>query len=157
MVLSILVLISVMVFQVRRPLLGQDLGTNWTLIAVGVFLFGILAWLGLACGRHMNHLSLATRMGVPELSSTERPQTLVRDGIYGMVRHPIYSSAVLAGLAYALIVNYVGVDVLSVAAIPMFYAIIVLEERELIDRFGATYREYQREVPRLVPRWRKTS
>jgi protein-S-isoprenylcysteine O-methyltransferase Ste14 len=60
-------------------------------------------------------------------------------------------------LAYALIVNYVGVDVLSVAAIPMFYAIIVLEERELIDRFGATYREYQREVPRLVPRWRKTS
>jgi protein-S-isoprenylcysteine O-methyltransferase Ste14 len=60
-------------------------------------------------------------------------------------------------MAYALIVNHVGVYVLFVAAIPVFYAIIVLEERELIDRFGATYRQYQREVPRLVPRWRKAN
>jgi len=101
----------------------------------------------------MNHLNLATRMGIPELSPTARPQTLVRDGIYGMVRHPIYSGAILAGMPYALIVNYVGVYVLFVAAILVFYAIIVLEERELIDRFGAAYRQYQREVPRLVPRW----
>ncbi len=139
-VFSILVLIGVMVFQVRGLLLGRDLGTNWSLIAVGAFLFGILAWFGLAYGQHMNHLSLATRMGVPELSRTERTQTLVRDGIYGMVRHPIYSTAVLAGTAYALIVDYVGVYVLFLAAIPVFYAIIVLEERELSDRFGATYR-----------------
>jgi protein-S-isoprenylcysteine O-methyltransferase Ste14 len=47
--------------------------------------------------------------------------------------------------------------VLFAAALPVFYAITVLEERELVDRFGERYRRYQREVPRLVPRWRKTS
>ncbi len=153
---STLALLGAIVFQVRGPLLGRDLGTNWSLIAVGAVLFGILAWLGLTYGRHMNHLSVATRIGVPELSRTETRQELVRDGIYGVVRHPIYFSAVLAGIAYALIVNYLGAYILFVAAPPVFYAISVLEERELINRFGETYRRYQREVPRLVPRWRKT-
>jgi protein-S-isoprenylcysteine O-methyltransferase Ste14 len=30
-----------------------------------------------------------------------------------------------------------------------------LEERELLDRFGDAYREYQRDVPRLIPRLRR--
>jgi protein-S-isoprenylcysteine O-methyltransferase Ste14 len=39
--------------------------------------------------------------------------------------------------------------------LPPGYGMLVFEERELIDRFGEEYRQYQREVPRLIPRWRK--
>jgi protein-S-isoprenylcysteine O-methyltransferase Ste14 len=76
---------------------------------------------------------------------------LVRDGLYGYVRHPIYSFAIAGGIAYALIVNYVGTYILFVAAVPALYAITALEERELTDRFGEPYRQYQRDVPRLLP------
>lgn len=150
-----LAVIGVMLFQIRGALLGRDFGTNWSLVGLGAILLGVLAWLGFAYGRHMNHLSLTTRMGVPELSSTQSRQTLVRDGLYGIVRHPIYLSGILMGISYALIVNYLGTYVLFVAALPVFYVITVLEERELVDRFGDAYRRYQREVPRLVPHWRK--
>ncbi len=144
-------------FRVSRVLLGRDLGTDWRLIGGGGLLLGILGWLELAYGRHMNHLTVATRMGVPELAANERRQTLVRDGVYGVVRHPIYLSAALAGMGCALIINYLGTYILFVAALPVFYAIIVLEERELVERFGEGYRQYQHEVPQLVPRWRKTA
>jgi protein-S-isoprenylcysteine O-methyltransferase Ste14 len=47
--------------------------------------------------------------------------------------------------------------VLVAAALPVFYAITMLDERELVDRFGGSYRRYQQEVPRLIPRWRKAN
>jgi protein-S-isoprenylcysteine O-methyltransferase Ste14 len=57
------------------------------------------------------------------------------------------SAAFLAGIAFALVVNYLGVYILFVSAFPALYVITVLEEHELIDRFGEEYRRYQREVP----------
>jgi methanethiol S-methyltransferase len=89
--------------------------------------------------------------------NTRGRQTLVRDGIYRVVRHPVYLTAAVAGIAFALVVNYLGVYILFVSAFPALYVITVLEEHELIGRFGEEYRRYQREVPRLTPRWQKTS
>jgi protein-S-isoprenylcysteine O-methyltransferase Ste14 len=150
----VLVSIGVGVFQVQGTLIGRNLGTNWTFVIVGAVLFDILGWLGLTYGRALNHLDVAARMGVAELSSSRAPQMLVRDGLYGFVRHPIYSSAIVGGVAYALIVDYLGTFILFGAAVPVFYAITVLEERELIARFGEPYRRYQQRVPRLFPRIR---
>jgi len=150
----VLVSIGVGVFRVQETLIGRNLGTNWIFVIVGVALFGILGWLGLTYGRALNHLDVAARMGVPELSSSGAPQMLVRDGLYGFVRHPIYGAAIVGGVAYALIVDYLGTFILFGAAVPVLYAITVLEERELIDRFGEQYRRYQQRVPRLFPRVR---
>lgn len=152
-VLSTLTVLAIVVFQVRGALLGRDFGTHPLLIAIAIAWFSLLAWLGLAFGRRMEHLDLATRMGVTELSEVEQPKTFVREGIYRNVRHPIYASALVGGIGYALFVNYLGIYVLVGLAIPILYVVTLLEERELVERFGDDYRQYQRNVPRLVPRW----
>jgi protein-S-isoprenylcysteine O-methyltransferase Ste14 len=72
-----------------------------------------------------------------------------------VVRHPRYLSAGLAVIAVALFVNYVGVYTLILLLFPLGHPMLVLEERELADRFGEEYRQYQRQVPRIIPRWRR--
>ena len=55
-------------------------------------------------------------------------------------------------LAWALFVNYVGVYVLAILTLPGLYLVAVLEERELLERFGDEYARYRERVPRFVPR-----
>jgi protein-S-isoprenylcysteine O-methyltransferase Ste14 len=146
--------LAIAAYRARGFLLGRDFGTNWAGIVTGGGVIATLAWLGFTASRPMDHLSVSTRMGIPELSNVGRPEALVCTGIYRVVRHPIYASAAAAGVGYALIVNHLGIYVLFVGAIPVLYLVTVLEERELINRFGDAYRRYQREVPRMLP-WRR--
>jgi protein-S-isoprenylcysteine O-methyltransferase Ste14 len=39
--------------------------------------------------------------------------------------------------------------------VPGIYLIVLLEERELRDRFGRAYEEYCQGVPCFFPRWRR--
>ena len=52
--------------------------------------------------------------------------------------------------------NYIGLYILVLLLFPVGHLTMVLEERELVERFGDAYRQYQREVPRLIPRFRRT-
>jgi protein-S-isoprenylcysteine O-methyltransferase Ste14 len=100
-------------------------------------------------------LSIATAAGIQELSPNQRKGKLLRDGIYRVVRHPRYLSAGIGVIANALFIDYMGVFLMILLLFPAGYVMLVLEERELVDRFGEEYRQYQREVPRLLPRRRR--
>jgi protein-S-isoprenylcysteine O-methyltransferase Ste14 len=142
-----------LLFRVRARLLGADLGMHWGLVSIGAVLCGISNWIAL---QHWKHLSIATMVGIPELSPTEQHKgKLLKDGIYRVVRHPRYLSAGIAVIAVALFVDYVGVYVLILLLFPLGYPMLVFEERDLVDRFGEEYRQYQREVPCILPRWRR--
>jgi protein-S-isoprenylcysteine O-methyltransferase Ste14 len=75
--------------------------------------------------------------------------TLVTDGIYGVMRNPMYTAIILflAGLAIAL-----GSDWLLVLAVPaaiiLHFGVVKREERYLEAKFGESYREYMQRVPR---------
>ena len=53
----------------------------------------------------------------------------------------------------ALIANYLALYLIVALWLPGIYVIVLLEEKELRDRFGRAYDDYCRRVPRSIPRF----
>ncbi len=133
----------------RAPLMGTDFGTSFPLFALAaVCVIGAV----LIAVKRKKYLTMSILAGIPELSRSGQPGKLLTEGIYSRIRHPRYVEAVIGILGYALFSNYLGVYLVFVLCVPAIYLIVVLEERELRDRFGSAYEEYCRRVPRFVPR-----
>ena len=49
-------------------------------------------------------------------------------------------------IGYALIKNFQGVYIITIILILNLYLIVLLEEKELINRFGDVYAEYSKSV-----------
>jgi len=147
------VALAAVVFHHRAALLAVEYGTNYALIATGLALIGA----AIAISRQRRRL-LTWRIlaGVPELSRSGGPGRLLKEGIYGRIRHPRYVEAILGLSGYALIANYLATWIAIALSYPLLYLIVLLEERELRDRFGAEYAAYCRDVPRFVPRLERT-
>ena len=96
--------------------------------------------------------ALSILVGLPELSSRPEASVLLDEGIYGRIRHPRYVDVVLGVLAFALFTNYLAVYVMWVLALPVIWLLTVIEERELLGRFGERYADYRLRVPRFIPR-----
>lgn len=75
---------------------------------------------------------------------------LVVDGLHCYVRHPLYTTSLIAlWLVSPMTVNRLA----FVAGVTLYFYIgSIFEERKLVAEFGDAYREYRRRVPRLVPR-----
>lgn len=78
-----------------------------------------------------------------------------RGGPYGLVRHPGYLGSLLCLNGVALASGNWIVFAASIAATGAAYAYRVrVEDRMLVAAFGASYDEYRREIPALLPiRW----
>ena len=81
---------------------------------------------------------------------------MVTEGPFQYVRHPIYLAGIplLAGI-YLLYANWNWADlVAAVIAVALVHIQVVRrEEPKLRGRFGASYEEYCRRVPRWMPRF----
>lgn len=81
--------------------------------------------------------------------------TLTTEGVYGTIRHPMYASYLLWGLAQALLLqNWIAGPASLVAFLPMYFIRIPEEERMMLDHFGDAYRSYCSRTGRFVPRLR---
>ena len=98
------------------------------------------------------HLTNSIMLGYPEVSITGYPGKLLTDGIYGKIQHPRYVQIQLGFIGYALITNFQGVYIMTIILILNLYLIVLLEEKELINRFGDVYAEYSKSVPRFIPK-----
>ena len=90
-------------------------------------------------------------MGVPELSRTDKGW-LLTEGIYARVRNPRYLEFMAFILAYVSFANFAGTWVLALLVFPAMHVLVLVEERELRERFGAEYEAYCQQVPRRIPR-----
>ena len=144
------VLLGVLIFKSRDVLLGDDLGTSPGLFVLGAALYALSAWVSVLTRRQ---LSLRAFAGVPELSGPGTGGVLLQEGVYGVVRHPRYLSVIIGTAGFAMFVNYVGGYLMVLGSIPALFLVIFFEERELANRFGASYEEYRSRVPAMVPRF----
>ncbi|MGB5160837.1 MAG: isoprenylcysteine carboxylmethyltransferase family protein [Thermoanaerobaculia bacterium] len=146
-----MILVGFGIYQFRQPLMRVDFGfvPPFAVLAVLSYLFA--AFLELKCRRY---LKLKILMGGPELAQDPSAGSLLSEGIYSRIRHPRYLSVFFGSLAVALFANFLASWLLMVLLIPVIYVLAVIEERELLERFGGDYRRYMERVPRFVPRSR---
>jgi protein-S-isoprenylcysteine O-methyltransferase Ste14 len=149
---TLLVLLTVGLFLIREPLLAVDFGIHSPLLVVGIGCLAVAA--GLRRSLHQASMTTRVLVGLPELAPARYPPALITTGLYARLRHPRYVQLALALLGYALIANYLAAYLVFTAWLVAMYPLVLLEERELRERFGDAYERYCRQVPRLIPRLR---
>jgi protein-S-isoprenylcysteine O-methyltransferase Ste14 len=114
---------------------------RWVALVVGVlcYLGSLVCW---------SSLGRSWSLGVVPKQTSE----LVTGGVYGWVRHPIYSLNMGLMLATALITATVPMAVVAVAHLVAMNLKAAHEERHLTGHFGTAYTEYCRRVGRFFPR-----
>jgi len=117
---------------------------GWLLIALGMF----LDW------KVRN--TLTTKANFPNLMSTTRlmivdGHTLITDGIFGLVRHPLYLGRIIGHFGFALLFGSLWRAVLMAISAACFLLRIRAEEELLIEEFGDAYHEYRKHTKQLIP------
>ena len=79
---------------------------------------------------------------------------LVTNGLYGVVRHPQYLGIMIVTAAFLI----QWPTIMTVAMWPIltyaYYRQAKKEERQMEERFGERYRQYEGRVPMLIPRFK---
>jgi protein-S-isoprenylcysteine O-methyltransferase Ste14 len=139
-------------WTVRDTLLMRDFGTHAPLVAIAAGLATVSVTIAL---QRRKQLTVWIMAGVPELEEGGKGGVLLTEGIYSRIRHPRYVEIIFGTLAYGVFSNYLGAYLLTFAIIPVIHLLVLLEERELRQRFGSEYERYEQEVPRYFPRLKR--
>ena len=111
--------------------------------ALGLVLFalglGFAIWARVHIGRNW---------GTP-MTKKDEPE-LVTSGPYHLVRHPIYSGILVAGIGTAVGLSWLWLTAVVLAGVYFVYSATV-EERYMTEQFPETYPSYKHSTKMLVP------
>ncbi len=114
---------------------------RWTGVGLALIAGLVVVWMFRTLGRNLTDTVV-----------TRKQHTLVTNGPYRWVRHPLYTLAVLLGVANSLAAaNWF----FFVAGCLVFLLLAIRtrkEEENLLARFGDDYRKYMQRTGRFVPR-----
>ncbi len=132
-----------------QPLAGEPLwrGPVWILIPAALGAAGIGY-----CSFRFDHTGLFGLRQVWEQGRTAMPESLRIVGLYRFVRHPVMAFLLL--FLWAQPVLSPDLLLLSGGFTLYILAVLPLEERDLVRRFGKVYEEYRSRVPAVIP-WRR--
>jgi protein-S-isoprenylcysteine O-methyltransferase Ste14 len=138
------VILVVVILLIRLGVFrGHGVSTDPWRAAIGLVLFAVgllfAIWARIHIGRNW---------GTP-MTQKEEPE-LVTSGPYQLVRHPIYSGILVAGIGTALALSWVWLIAVALAATYVIYSATV-EERYLSEQFPDSYPGYKRSTKMLVP------
>ena len=86
--------------------------------------------------------------GVEKGKSYIHTTKIVDTGIYSIVRHPQYSAFILWAIGAMLLFQNWIVIILGFPVILLTYFDMTREDKRLIQKFGKSYEEYVKKVPR---------
>ncbi len=139
------------------------IGTIMTFGSIAEYVFlrrGDFSWIALAAGVACAVFSFKIRWAaIAALGRFWSLHVEIRDnhefvqsGPFRFLRHPVYFSMVLELAAFGLICSaWFMLLIVPFAFIPALILRLRLEEPALVEKFGDTYRDYQRRVPMLIP------
>ena len=138
-----LIVVIVVVLTRFEAFRGGGINTAVWRSAFGLGLFalglGFAVWARVHIGRNW---------GTP-MTQKDEPE-LVRSGPYHLVRHPIYSGILVAGVGTAVALSLPWLIAVGIAGIYFLYSATV-EERYLTERFPDAYPAYKHSTKMLVP------
>lgn len=88
-------------------------------------------------------------IGIRQLSGNDPEPRLVTSGAYGIVRHPLFSTALLALWCFPVLTT--GTLAFDLTATVYILIGSEWEERRLVEEFGEDYVRYRSRVARLIP------
>lgn len=120
------------------------------------FLFRAVQGLGVAGFiLSLKAINLSKFMGLDQFKNddpgkTQSQEHLVTDGLYKWVRHPLYTSTIMILLFNPVMTNKLALITLLI----ILYSWIgsVFEERNLTALYGPQYVQYQKHIPRFIPK-----
>ncbi|MEO8355984.1 MAG: protein-S-isoprenylcysteine O-methyltransferase [Chloroflexota bacterium] len=88
----------------------------------------------------------------PTLEIREKHE-LIRRGIYGVIRHPMFASQWLWVIAQPLLLqNWIAGFLNLLIFIPFYFLRIKAEEEMMLDSFGIQYQEYMKTIGGVLPK-----
>ncbi len=112
----------------------------------------ILSWILLitgACSGIAGFLTLRNKGGAAD--GFENTTVLVRSGVYKYVRHPLYCSLLLIGTGIMFTLPGILQIIFGLTNALALYLTGIIEEKEMISRFGEQYSEYMKETKMFIP------
>jgi protein-S-isoprenylcysteine O-methyltransferase Ste14 len=138
-VILVAVILLIRLGAFRRHGLNTDpwrAGVGFVLFALGL---GFAIWARVHIGRNW---------GIP-MTQKDEPD-LVTSGPYQLVRHPIYSGILVAGIGTAVALSWLWLTAVVLVGVYFVYSATV-EERYLTEQFPDGYSAYKRSTKMLVP------
>jgi protein-S-isoprenylcysteine O-methyltransferase Ste14 len=115
-----------------------------------------VAWLGIAAMAaalwlfRRSHADLGRNWSIS--LQVRQQHALIKTGIYRLIRHPMYSSFFLLGIAQMLLLPNWFAGLSGIAGAGLLFAFRVgREEQMMLESFGDDYRAYMAQTKRIIP------
>jgi protein-S-isoprenylcysteine O-methyltransferase Ste14 len=120
-------------------------------VPVGLGVVGAALFVGAIWLLHRSHADLGKHWS-PSVEIKEN-HTLVTEGVYKRIRHPMYAAHVVWGIAQTLLIPNVVAGPMALLLIVAVLALRVpREEQAMAERFGEVYHQYVKRTGRFLPK-----
>ncbi len=126
-VLGMVFLLNIIIMNLFPPVIEELVFAGYAVLGIGILFF---------------ILSIFTLL-------RNRTYSIVKSGIYSIVRHPMYLGGILMFFSHIFFGQNWIILIGTILGIVCCYLIIILEDQRNIEKFGNEYRVYMKKVPRI--------